>query len=342
MGFLSSIPIWGWVDIFSNIVVLVALCGEAHWALKWMIPNNSKGVTSVKWRREKLKKKFEFLLIIGIAGEVGCLPFSLYESASANKAAGVAMQYAANSSSNSVQVLAQVAGLNKEAADARVIAGKANERAANTESNNLALRSVVLELEAKSRWRTITPEQEKAFIELTKNNLKLPIRVRMGDGSSAEVKSFGARIRAVLDKAGFVETNKEQSIAEWPPEMNVLWTGLGPELPPIIFVSNPALPGKIIDLRDAQIQLKSYASYATNSFVKTEFQFIGDDSEPKAYVTDENGTPVLHIKVTDPAVVQIPAFGAIQNAFNAIGFQTGTMTSTNIPIGAFEIFVNQK
>jgi len=342
MSFLSSIPTWGWFDIIFNFAVLFALCGESHWALKWLIPNSSEGKTSVKWRREKLKKKFEFLLIVGIAGEVGCLPFSLYESANANKAAGAAMVYAANSSSNSVQVLEQVAVLNKEAADARVIAGEASERAANVESNNLALKSKVLELEAKSRWRTIMPEQEKAFIELTKNNLKLPIRVRMGNGSGAEVQSFAARIRAVLDKAGFVETNKEQSIAEWPPEMNVLWSGIGPELPPIIFLSNPALPGKIIDLRDAQIQLKSYASYATNSFVTTEFQFIGDDSEPKAYVTDENGTPVLHIKVTDQAVVQIPAFGAIQNAFNAIGFAAGTMTSTNIPIGTFEIFVNQK
>jgi hypothetical protein len=314
MSFLSSIPIWGWIDIFSNVVVFVALCGESHWALKWLIPNKSIGKTSVKWRREKLKKKFEFLLILGIAGEVGCLPLSIYESSATNL----------------------------EAKQAEVVAGQANERAANIESNNLVLHTKVLELEAKSRWRTITPEQEKAFIELTKNILKLPIRVRMEDGSSAEVKSFSQRIRTVLDKAGFVETNKDQSIAEWPPEMNVLWTGIGPELPPIIFVSNPALPGKIIDLRDAQEKLKTYASYATNTFVKTEFEFVGDDSTPKAFVRDENGSPVLHIKVTDRAVVQIPAFGAVQNAFNAIGLTTGNMTSTNIPIGAFEIFVNQK
>lgn len=84
MTFLRSIPIWGWFDIGFNMLVLIALCGESHWALKLLIPNNSQGKTSVKWRREKLKKKFEFLLIVGIAGEIGCLPFSLYESASSN------------------------------------------------------------------------------------------------------------------------------------------------------------------------------------------------------------------------------------------------------------------
>ena len=119
MSFFNSIPIWGWLDIFSNVVVFVALCGESHWALKWLIPNKSTGKTSVKWRREKLKKKFEFLLILGIAGEVGCLPLSIYESSTTNF----------------------------EAKQAEVVAGQANERASVTESNNLALRSNVAALE---------------------------------------------------------------------------------------------------------------------------------------------------------------------------------------------------
>lgn len=262
--------------------------------------------------------------------------------------AGLAIEFAGNHQSKIIldrqnaELYRQGKYAEERAETATLLAAQANERTAKAESANLTLQAKVLELEAKSRWRTIKPEQENAFIELTKNTFKLPIRVRMGDGSSAEVQSFATRIRAVLDKAGFVETNKEQSIAEWPPELNVLWTGMGPELSPIIFVSNPALPGKVIDLRDAQIKLKTYANYATNTFVKTEFEFIGDDSTPQAFVRDENGSPVLHIKVTDRAVVQIPAFGAIQNAFNAIGIPAQTMTSTNIPVGAFEIFVNPK
>jgi hypothetical protein len=126
MSILSSISILGWCEVFSNIAVLVALCGESHWGLKRLIPNNSKGATSVKRRREKLKKKFEFLLIIGIAGEVGCLPMSLKESADANKAAGIA----------------------------KVEAGKANERAALVDSNNLMLQARVLALTAQIQETT--------------------------------------------------------------------------------------------------------------------------------------------------------------------------------------------
>jgi hypothetical protein len=349
MGFLSSILTWGWVDIFSNIVVLVALCGEAHWALKWMIPNNSKGATSVKWRREKLKKKFEFFLIIGIAGEVGCLPLSLIESADANKAAGTAMTYAANSVSNSVQISLQVAGFNKEAAGARVAAGnaekeagQANERAANTESNNLVLRSVVVELEAKSRWRTIAPEQKSAFIDLTKNVLKLPIRVRMADNANAETESYANRIRELLDVAGFVETNKDLAIANWPAGLNILWTGTGPELPPIVFLNNISTMGKVVDLQNAQKKLKTYPSYATNTTVRTEFEITYDDSEPEAYVTDTNGSPVLHIKYPGRAPFQISGLQAVQSAFSAIGIQSAWMVNTNIPAGVCEIFVNPK
>jgi hypothetical protein len=342
MSFFSSIPTWGWLDILFNFAVLVALCGESHWALKWLIPNNSEGKTSAKWRREKLKKRFEFLLIIGIAGEVGCLPFSLYESAVANKAAGVAMQYAANSSSNSIQILAQVAVLNKEAADARLIAGEADERAANTASNNLALRSVVLELEAKSRWRTITPDQKRIFIDLTKNVLKLPIRVRMANHANAETGSYGNKIRELLDDAGFVETNKDLAITHWPPEMDILWTGTGPELPPIVFLNNISTLGKIVDLQNAQKELKSYPSYLTNTMVITEFVLSNDDSEPEAYVTDTNGSPILHIKYPGLAPFQMVGLLAVQSAFNVIGIQSAWMTNTNIPAGMCEIFINPK
>lgn len=307
MSFLSSMPIWGWFDVLFNLAVLVALCGESHWGLKRLIPNNSEGATSVKWRREKLKKKFELLLIIGIAGEVGCLPFSLAESANSYK-----------------------------------LARQANERTANTESNNLALRSKVIELEAKSKWRTIAPEQKSAFIDLTKNILKLPIRVRMASGANAETESYAIRIRGILDGAGFVETNKDLAIANWPTGLNILWTGTGPELPPIVFLNNISIIGKPVDLQNAQKKLKTYPSYFTNTMVRTEFELTYGDSEPEAYVTDTNGIPILHLKFTGSAPFQISGLQAVQSAFSAIGIQSAWMTSTNIPAGISEIFVNPK
>jgi len=164
----------------------------------------------------------------------------------------------------------------------------------------------------------------------------------MAANANAEIQSFGLRIRELLDKAGFIETNKELAIAEWPPEMNILWAGTEPELPPIMFLNNISPMSKIVDLQNAQNQLKSYASYSTNTFVKTQFVFTNEDSAPEAYVTDDNGNPFLHIQFADRAPFQMTGFLAVQSAFSAIGIQSQWMTSTNIPSGICEIFINPK
>jgi hypothetical protein len=317
--------IWFWIgfEISAALLVAIGCAGE------WYLHHHPAGRKKVdKMEHHKLESRFIAAVVVGVFMEFFSLGHAIPEAVRLEKDVASAKDSAFTNE-------LQVAVLSNKTVRLSISLEEAK-------SNNFMLQAKVLELEAKSRWRTITPEQEKAFIELTKNNLKLPIRVRMANGSSAEVQSFSTRIRAVLDKAGFEETNADLAITEWPPELNMLWTGMGPELPPILFVSNPALPGKIIDLRDAQIQLKSYPSYATNSSVTTEFIFVNDDSSPKAYVTDKNGAPILHIKVTDRAPFQITAFTAAQNAFAAIGIPSGNVTMTNIPIGAFEVFVNPK
>lgn len=264
--------------------------------------------------RERLKKFFGIVLVIGL----------LWEIAEAVKS-------------------------DKQVAAAKLLADEANERASTNElqvakitQTNLLLQAKVLEIEAKNKWRTISPEQKKLFIDSTKNVLKLPIRVRMGASANAEIQSFGNRIREVLDEAGFVETNKDLAIAEWPPEMNVLWNGTGPELPPILFLNNISTMSKPVDLKNAQEKLKTYASYSTNTIVRTEFAFMNDDSDPEAYVTDDNGNPILHIKFADRAPFQMSGFMTVQSAFSAMGIQSQWMTSTNIPSGICEIFINPK
>jgi hypothetical protein len=126
MSFFSSIPIWGWFDIGFNFAVLVALCGEADWALKRLIPKKPNVVPSAEWRRKKLKKKFEYLLIFGIAGEVACLPFSLKESSDSNKMAGQAIERASTNES-------QVAALKKETAEAKLETSKIELEKVETE-----------------------------------------------------------------------------------------------------------------------------------------------------------------------------------------------------------------
>lgn len=90
MSFLSSIPTWGWFDIGFNVAVLVALGGETEIILRWMFPDRAEDLLSPETRRKELKKICEWLLIFGIAGEISCLPFSLYGTASAEKDAAEA------------------------------------------------------------------------------------------------------------------------------------------------------------------------------------------------------------------------------------------------------------
>jgi hypothetical protein len=71
-------------------MVLVGICGEssktARFMAKFLVPNKPLGLGMIiDWKAEKLKKWSERLLIVGIAGELICLPFSLWESARLNK-----------------------------------------------------------------------------------------------------------------------------------------------------------------------------------------------------------------------------------------------------------------
>jgi hypothetical protein len=95
MSFFSSIPTWGWFDIGFNVAVLVALGGETDVILRRVFPDRAVDLLPPEAKRKKLKKICEWLLIVGIAGEIGCLPFSLYGTASAERDAAEARLEAA-------------------------------------------------------------------------------------------------------------------------------------------------------------------------------------------------------------------------------------------------------
>jgi hypothetical protein len=235
--FISIFGVWGWFDILGASILLFGCAGEL-WMLLNKLPEHNERRASLKgfWsfldraessirrigvrlkiiRSRKFSELKEHLLegffislvAIGVGMEMCSLPFSLYVSAQSNKAAGDAMKYAADSSSNSVQVLRQVAGLNKEAADARVIAGKANERAANTESNNLVLQSRVLELEAKAADRHISEKRIKDFIKSLGDTPRGGVftGVRHPD---YETLNYAAEVCSMLTNAGFTISSKQ-------------------------------------------------------------------------------------------------------------------------------------
>jgi hypothetical protein len=101
MSFLRSIPVWGWFDIRFNLLVLAALAGETKLILGWLFPETINDILPIGFKHEKWKKRFEWLLIIGIAGEIAYLPFSIFGTASAKQDASKANERA---SSNELQV----------------------------------------------------------------------------------------------------------------------------------------------------------------------------------------------------------------------------------------------
>jgi hypothetical protein len=85
-SFLKSIPVWGWFDVGFTLMVLVGVCGESskvsRYFAKFLVPNKALGFEMlVNWKSKSLKIWAERILIIGIAGEVVCLSFSLKDSA---------------------------------------------------------------------------------------------------------------------------------------------------------------------------------------------------------------------------------------------------------------------
>jgi len=233
--------------------------------------------------------------------------------------------------------------LTGQSRDATKAAGEAIERAANTESNNLVLKAKVLELEAKARWRTIMPEEKTNFIELTKNIPKLPIRVRMGANAPTEVLGFSSKIREMLDAGGFTEPDTNLALAEWPPTQNLVYNGGTPDMPSVMFLNNPNVKSGVVDLQDAKLALQSFPNFSSNSTVVAAISMTNTDSDMKAFVTtNELGKPILNLPMPSRAAFKVQAFLQVEAIFNSMGISAGWITATNIPEGAYEIFIDPK
>jgi len=106
--------------------------------------------------------------------------------------------------------------LAKDAAEGNRLAGVANERASSNElqvaqliRDNLILRSNEAELELKTQWRTITPEQETNLIHvLSPVSNSLPngqksVLVMAEGADNPETQRYANRIADVLKNCGF-------------------------------------------------------------------------------------------------------------------------------------------
>jgi hypothetical protein len=201
MSFISSIPIWGWLDIFCNFAVLVALCGEADWALKRLIPKRPNILPSAEWRRKKLKKKFELLLIFGIAGEVSCLPFSLIESAESNRLAGQANERASKFEKEAGELFKVGEQAKESTTNAIVELEKAKIELKKAEIGRLELEKQVLALVEKTKARTISKTVKEALIFNLNAVPKGSIDIVMFDKDPESI-AFGIEIKKALIDAG--------------------------------------------------------------------------------------------------------------------------------------------
>ncbi len=172
---VSFIPLWGWFDIIFTLMVLAGVCGELPWLGRILIPDKPNDLMLVEWHRQKLKKKFEVVLIFGIAGELICLPFSLWESSK----------------------------LNKEAGDARREAGLANERAAILEATNVFLSGKVEELRKANDELEALTSPRRIEISGPASHLSRFSGMRVAIIVGPESINFGFQLAWVLHGAGW-------------------------------------------------------------------------------------------------------------------------------------------
>jgi hypothetical protein len=228
---LISSP-WFWLDvalsISGGIFVWRGLVIEKR-AEKLLPPENFKPdifADIVDQYRSEIERGWHILMrgiIIEVVAALGISVISGLEianltdkSAAANKEAGAAMVYAANSSSNSVALSKQVAGLNKEAADARITAGNAEkeagqlkERAAKLDEARVMVEKDVAELRKEASDSKLFAAQigttnaqliatnllvEKQVEELHKENLLLAARTIM----QSQLEIFTNILKGVL------------------------------------------------------------------------------------------------------------------------------------------------
>ncbi len=194
------------------------------------------------------------------------------------------------------------------------------------------------DIQQKVKWRTIAPEQKKSFIELTRGRLKFPIWVRYSN-PTPEVEGFAAKIRQMLDEAGFGETNSEKALARWPSDLSVAWNGEG-ETGSVAFVSNIRTSGQIFDLQDVQKVLLNYSN--AQKFTKTMFLFTNADIVTPPFLIFTNGEPILVLSIDNRGISKQNTFNQMANDFGAIGIRPAWVTTTNIPEGACEVFVIPK
>lgn len=319
------------------LIVVIAVLGEV--ICDW----NRK-----KTLKERLKKFFGMLLVAGLCIEIAeaiksdkKVALAENDAASANERASTNEVHFAELTRSNLLLSVTVEGL---------------------KSDNLVLRSKVVTLEVKSKWREITQTQKENFIKLTKNVGKFGIRIRYGT-HDAEVESFANMVMGMLNSAGFIETNVPP-LEEWPPGMNILYKGGSEDgqMPSLMFLNNVEItnaPGVPYSGNDNVFYVMPDGRGNGRGIDADEFRAIISQTNNFSVVMGEGDVDVVlqetnyvlavpsHstrkiLFVSDPNVTKIWGFLKIRAIFYSMGITAQWITTTNLSAGACEIFVNPK
>jgi hypothetical protein len=283
LGFSMLPSFWFWIlfEIFAAILVAGGCCGE--WWLHYHPAGRKK---KDKDEHHKLESRFIAMVALGVIMELFALGHSIREGVKLEIKVSKANERAANSESNSVQVLQKVGELNKEAADARKDAGDAlkfeaiaNARAsefdaarAKFENEAELTRSNNLVLQKQLQPRIITLTQITNFIFLTDRIPKIPIRVGLGKALD-EPLNYAYQIQSMLLRAGFKIPDSDT---------NFLY-GIHTDETAVNFIENGYLLKKYPDVQFIMDNTNNFSAYTFS------IQNTNGLSQPIVSANDTNG-----------------------------------------------------
>ncbi|HEY5504340.1 MAG TPA: hypothetical protein VIK28_04210, partial [Sedimentisphaerales bacterium] len=154
--------------------------------------------------RERLKKIFGILLVVGLLLEIA-------EAVKADKQVAAANLEAKQAGTNAAASYETAAIAVREAGQANERASKFDAARAEFEKQSDELRSKNLELQKQLQPRTITLTQITNFIFLTEKIDKIPVKIEFAGGRN-ETANFAYQIRDMLNQAGF---NPETNSGPW-------------------------------------------------------------------------------------------------------------------------------
>jgi|CZKV01.1.fsa_nt_gi hypothetical protein len=185
-SFCKNIPAWGWVDILFTAVVLFGVWLEASKSARFFaqlkFPKNLLGREMLTHARHESLKHFGWkLVVLGIAGEVVCLAFSLDETAKLNDKAQRASERTAIVESNNLVLRSNVDALHLQLIETSNKVAVVNEKVADL--SNLITSTNIAEFRDAFTSKTLSEAELKKYLRVFLESVNSEILYRVDAGN---------------------------------------------------------------------------------------------------------------------------------------------------------------